>query len=76
MEFKPGIHNRRASWWLSGKEPACQCRRHRFNPWVGKTDLLEKEVATYSSILSWEIPRTEECLVGYSPWVAKELDTI
>ena len=18
------------------KEPACQCRRHRFNPWVGK----------------------------------------
>ena len=23
-------------WWLSGKEPACQCRRHRFNPWSGK----------------------------------------
>ena len=25
--------------WLSGKEPACQCRRHRrcgFHPWVGK----------------------------------------
>ena len=22
-------------WWLSGKEPACQCRRQRFNPWVG-----------------------------------------
>ena len=25
--------------WLSGKEPACQCRRHRrcgFDPWVGK----------------------------------------
>ena len=25
--------------WLSGKEPACQCRRcgkHGFNPWVGK----------------------------------------
>ena len=25
--------------WLSGKEPDCQCRRHkrcRFNPWVGK----------------------------------------
>ena len=20
----------------SGKESACQCRRHRFNPWVGK----------------------------------------
>ena len=25
--------------WLSGKESTCQCRRcrrHRFNPWVGK----------------------------------------
>ena len=20
----------------SGKEPICQCRRHRFDPWVGK----------------------------------------
>ena len=24
----------RASWWLSGKEFTCQCRRHEFNPWV------------------------------------------
>ena len=23
-------------WWLSDKESACQCRRYRFNPWVGK----------------------------------------
>ena len=23
-------------WWLSGKESACQSRRHRFDPWVGK----------------------------------------
>ena len=23
-------------WWLSGKEFACQCKRHRFNPWSGK----------------------------------------
>ena len=26
------------SWWLSGKEPTCQCRRqsrHKFDPWVG-----------------------------------------
>ena len=23
-------------WWLSGKETACQYRRHRFDPWVGK----------------------------------------
>jgi len=24
------------SWWLSGKESASQCRRHRFDPWSGK----------------------------------------
>jgi len=23
-------------WWLRGKESACQCRRHKFDPSVGK----------------------------------------
>ena len=23
-------------WWLSGKEPAYQSRRHEFDHWVGK----------------------------------------
>ena len=23
-------------WWLSGKDSACQCRRHKFSPWSGK----------------------------------------
>ena len=27
---------------------------------LGREDLLEKEVATHSSILAWKIPRTEE----------------
>ena len=35
-------------------------------------DLLEKEIATHSSILTWEIPWS---LVGYSPWGLKELGT-
>ena len=26
----------RASQWLSGKESACPCKRHGFDPWVGK----------------------------------------
>jgi len=49
-------------WWLSGKESACQYRRHRrrgFDPWAGET-ALEKEMATHSSILAWRIPWTEE----------------
>ena len=41
---------------------------------VGREDLLEKEMATYSSILAWKIPWTEEP-VGYSPWGRKESDT-
>ena len=27
---------------------------------LGREDLLEEEMATHSSILAWEIPRTEE----------------
>ena len=27
---------------------------------LGQEDLLEKEMATHSSILAWEIPRTEK----------------
>ena len=46
----------------SGKEPACQCRRPkrpRFDTWV-QVSFLEKEMATYSIILAWRIPWTEE----------------
>ena len=40
---------------------------------MGQEDPLEKEMATHSSILAWEIPRTEE-LGGYSPGSHKEQD--
>ena len=33
---------------------------------------LDKEMATHSSILAWEIPWTEE-LTGYSPWHHKRV---
>ena len=46
-------------WWLSGKESTCQCRRCGSDPWVGKIP-LEKETATHSNTLAWEIPQTEE----------------
>ena len=42
-------------------------------PSVGQEDPLEKEMTTYSSILAWEIPWTEEPGGGCSPWVRKEL---
>ena len=40
---------------------------------LGLEDALEKEMATHSGILAWEIPRRS--LVGCSPWGRKELDT-
>ena len=46
----------------SGKEPVCQCRRHkrrRFTPW-GQEDPLEEGIVTHSSILAWRILWTEE----------------
>ena len=38
---------------------ARRLKRQVFNPWVGE-DAREKELATHSSILAWEIPWTEE----------------
>ena len=43
----------------SGKEPACQCRKCKRRG-LDREDLLEEVLATYSSILSWRIPWTEE----------------
>ena len=42
---------------LDGKSVCLQCRRPRFDPWVGK---MEKEMATHSSTLAWKIPWLEE----------------
>ena len=36
---------------------------------LGWEDPLEKEMATHSNILAWEIP----CLVGCSPWGHKRV---
>ena len=40
---------------------------------LGWEDPLEKEMATHSSILAWEIPRTEEP-GGLQSWGHKQLD--
>ena len=41
---------------------------------LGQEDQLEKQMATHSSILAWEIPWMGS-LVGCSPWGRKESDT-
>ena len=52
----------------SGKEPACQCRRHkrlRFDPWVRKIP-LEEATATILEFLPGE-SLGQRSLAGYSP---------
>ena len=44
---------------LDGKEICLQCRRAGVQS-LGQEEPLEKEMATHSSILAWEIPWTEE----------------
>ena len=61
----------RLPWWLIGKESACQCRRCRFDSWVGEIPWRRK----------WQpIPvflpgesHGQRILEGYSPWVPKRV---
>ena len=41
---------------------------------LGWEDPLEKGMASHSSILAWRV-HGQRSLVGYSPWILKELDT-
>ena len=56
-----GIHDKDwgiIPWWFSSKESTCNAEE-----WIqslGWEDHQEKEMATHSSILAWEIPWTEE----------------
>ena len=52
--------------WLSCKETACQCRRHRFNPWVRKIPWRRKWQPT-PVFLPGE-PHGQRRLGGYSRW--------
>ena len=53
--------DRRDAVWSLGQE----------NPLISQ----EEEMETFSSILAWNIPRTERSLAGYSPWGHTESDT-
>ena len=60
-------------WWLSGKEPACQCRTRRFDPWVRKIPWRRKWQST--PVFLPGKSHGQRSLVGYSSWGRKESDT-
>ena len=62
--------------WCSGKESACQCRRHKrhwFEPWLGKIPWRRKWQPT-PVFLPGKF-HGQRRLAGYSPKGHKELDT-
>ena len=55
------FYNEGLPQWLSCRETVCSAGDTRdVGSIPGSKDSLEKEVATHSSILAWEIPLTEE----------------
>ena len=59
-------------WWLSGKESACQSRKHRFDPWVRKTSWRGKWQP--SPVFLPGISQGQRNLVSYNSWSRRELD--
>ena len=57
----------------SGKESACQCRRCRFDPWVGKIPWSRKWLPT--PVFLPGKSHGQRSLAGDSPWRCKESDT-
>ena len=58
----------------SGKEPACQCRRHGFSPWVGNISWRRRAWQPTPVVLPGK-SHGQRSLAGYSPKGCKELDT-
>ena len=52
------------------KEPTCQCRRHRFNPWVRKIPWRRKWQPT--PVFLPGKSHGQRRLEGYNPWGGKE----
>ena len=66
MSWSPPVHGARSSWVLlaslhtSSPHAMIQEMQETWVQSLGQEDPLEKRMATHSSVLAWEIPRTEE----------------
>ena len=59
MSFRSSYHILGLPWWLSGKESsACNAGDVGLTPGLGRSP--EEGNGNHSSMLAWEIPRTEE----------------
>ena len=67
------VQNYNCTWWLSGKESVCQCRRCGFDPWVQKIPWRRKWLPT-PGFLPGE-SHGQRSLAGYKPCSCGESDT-
>ena len=44
-------------WWLSGKESACQCRGHGFDPWSRKIPRAVEQLSLHTTTRESQEPR-------------------
>ena len=58
-------------WCLNGKQSACQCRRHRFDPWVEEIPWRRKW--QHTPVFLPGKYHGQRSLVGYSPWGCKRV---
>jgi len=61
--------------WRSGKQSTCQyrrCKRHKFDPWVGKIPWKKKWQPT--AVFLPGKSHEQRSLVACSPWSCKESD--
>ena len=58
-------------WWISGKELACQFRRHGFDPWLGKIPWRRKWKPT--PVFLPGKSHGQRSLASCSPWGCREL---
>ena len=62
-------------WWLSSRKSACQCKKPRFDPWIGKIPWRREWLPT--PVFFTGKSHGQRSLVGYTVHgVAKELDMI
>ena len=65
LELRVTMHILGLSWWFSSKVSTCQCRRHRFEPWVRKIPCRRKWQPTLVFLSGKS--HGQRSLVGYSP---------
>ena len=76
LEHKDYLHVQKQLLVTSCKESTCQCRRckrHGFDPWVGKIPWRRKRLPTLVFLSGKS--HGQRSLMGYSPQGHKELDT-